>query len=134
MSDILKQKISSLAQLYFSGDMVKTELACREILAEDSKSVIVLNILGAALRGQGRQQEAILVFDEVLEIEPDSVDTLNAHGGVLSDIGLFKDSIRSYERALEILPDNISVHFNLSNIKTFQTDYTLIDQMEVLYQ
>jgi hypothetical protein len=44
-------QINSLANLYQSGQMIKTEQACRELLQAYPQSLLVMNVLGSALRG-----------------------------------------------------------------------------------
>ena len=51
-----QDQINALANLYHSGQMVMAEQACRELLQACPQSLIVLNILGAALQEQGKPE------------------------------------------------------------------------------
>ena len=64
-------QINVLANLYHSGQMTKAEQACRELLRTYPQSLIILNLLGAVLAGQGQLQQAVQVFDKIIQLKPD---------------------------------------------------------------
>ena len=66
-----QDQINALIDLYHSGQMTKVEQVCRELLYTYPQSLIVLNVLGAVLAGQGRLQEAVQVFDKAIQLKPD---------------------------------------------------------------
>ena len=47
-------QINTLINLYHSGQMTKTEQACKELLRTYPQSLTVLNVLGVVLTGQGQ--------------------------------------------------------------------------------
>ena len=53
---------NALINLYHSGQITKTEQACKELMQAYPQSLIVLNVLGATLVGQGQLQPAVQVF------------------------------------------------------------------------
>ena len=61
-----QDQINALVNLYHTGQMAKTEKSCRELLKTNPQSEIVINLLGGALQGQGKLQEAVQVFDKAI--------------------------------------------------------------------
>ena len=66
-----QDQITALVNLYHSGQMTKTEQACRELLQSYPQSLVVTNVLGAVLRAQGKLQEAVESFDKTIQLKPD---------------------------------------------------------------
>ena len=54
-----QDQIASLVNLYQSGQMIEVEQACKELLQAYPQSLDIINMLGAALKGQGKLQEAV---------------------------------------------------------------------------
>ena len=54
-----QEQIKNIANLYQSGQLIKTEQTCREMLKNYPQSIIILNILGATLLGQGKLHDAV---------------------------------------------------------------------------
>ena len=65
-----QDQINSLVNLYQSGQMTKTEQACRELLQAYPQSLFVMNVLAAALRGQGKLQEAVQIYNKAIQLKP----------------------------------------------------------------
>ena len=86
-------QINSLANLYQSGQMTKTEQACRELLQTYPRSLEVINFLGAALKGQGKLQEAVASFDRAIQLKPDYVATYSNRGAVLQELGQLQEAL-----------------------------------------
>ena len=66
-----QDQINALIDLYQSAQMANAEQACRELLQTYPQSLIVINVLGAALNGQGKLREAIQAFDKAIQLKPD---------------------------------------------------------------
>ena len=52
-----QDQIAALVNLYQSGQMIKAEQACRELLQTYPQPLIAINVLGIALQGQGKVKE-----------------------------------------------------------------------------
>ena len=52
-----QDQITALVNLYQSGQMIKAEQACRELLQTYPQPLIAINVLGIALQGQGKVKE-----------------------------------------------------------------------------
>ena len=72
--------------------------------------------LGAALRRQGRLQEAMGSFRRALGIKSGVPELWNNLGNVQKDLGQFDDAVASYRRALELRPNFPQPHNNLGNV------------------
>ena len=95
--------IDALVNLYQSGQMMQAERACRELLRTYPQSLTVMNVLGAALSGQGKLKESIQVFDKAIQIEPDSAEAYFNRGNALNKLGLLDEAVSSYDKALEFM-------------------------------
>ena len=71
MSNPSQNEITALVDLYRSGQMAKAEQACRELLKTYPQTLVAMNVLGAALRGQGKLQEAVQVYDQAIQLKPE---------------------------------------------------------------
>ena len=74
MANPSQDQLNALVNLYHSGQMTRGERACRELLQTYPQSLIVLNVLGAVLAGQGQLQQAVQVFDKIIQLKPDDAE------------------------------------------------------------
>jgi len=107
-----QNQIDTLTNLYHTGQVVKVEQACRELLQNYPQSLFVFNVLGASLLMQGKSQAAVQVFDKAIEIEPGFAGIYNDRGVALKELGKLKNAIQSYDRAIELKPDYAEAHGN----------------------
>ena len=77
---------NTLINLYHSGQVLKTEQACKELLQTYSQSLIVLNVFGAVLAEQSRLQEAVQVFDKMIQLKPDLAEAYINRGVELKNL------------------------------------------------
>ena len=97
--------INTLTNLYHSGPLAETEKACRELLKAYPQSPVTTNILGAALQGQGKLQEAVASFDKAIQIRPDYADAYSNHGAALQEMGRLDEAVESCDKAIQIRPE-----------------------------
>ena len=109
---ISQDEINALINLYRSGQLIKTEQACRELLQTCPQSLIVINILGVTLQGQGRLQDAIESYDRAIQLKPDYVDAYYNRGIALKDTGQPEQAVESYEMAIRFKPDYAEAYNN----------------------
>ena len=100
-----------LAQ-YRSGDMLETEEACRGLLSTYPKSPLVINCLGAALKGQGRLQEALAQFDAAIASNPNYIDAYSNRGVTLQELGRLEEAIANFDKAIKLKPDYAEANSN----------------------
>ena len=90
-------QIDALVNLYQTGQMAKAELACGKLLKSYPQSLAVINILGAALQGQGKLHGAVQAFNRVIQLKPDFAEAYSNRGIVLNDLGRLDEAVASYD-------------------------------------
>jgi len=105
------EQINSLVNLYYTGQMIQTEQACRALLQTYPLSSVVINLLGASLQGQGKLQEAVESFDKVIQLKPDYAAYSN-RGNVLKELGQLEEAVESYGSAIQLKPDFAEAYSN----------------------
>ena len=107
-----QNQIDTLANLYQSGQMAKTESFCRELLQSHPQSLIVINVLGAALKDQGKLKDAIQAFSKVIQLKPDYIEAYYNRGVVLQELGQLSKAVDSYNKAIQLKPDYAQAYNN----------------------
>ena len=107
-----QDQINALINLYHSGQMVKTEQLCRDLLKIYPQSLDTINVLGAALQVQGKLQEAVASYNKVIQIKPDYAEAYNNRGNALKDLGQLDEAVTSYSKAIQIRPDYAEAYYN----------------------
>ena len=110
-----QDQINALINLYHSGQMVKTEQLCRDLLKIYPQSLDTINVLGAALQVQGKLQEAVASYNKVIQIKPDYAEAYNNRGNALKDLGQLDEAVTSYSKAIQIRPDYAEAYYNRGN-------------------
>ena len=110
-----QDQINELINLYNSGQMVKTEQACRELLQTYPQSMILFNVLGAALKGQNKLQEAVQAYTNAIQRNPNYSEAYNNRGNALKDLKQTADAVKNYDKAIELQPDYIEAYTNRGN-------------------
>ena len=119
-----QDQINSLASLYQSGQMTKAEEACRELLQAYPQSLLLMNVLGLALRGQGKLQEAVQTYNKALQLNPDYTKAHSNLGITLRELGRTEDAEASYRKAIALEPDFTEAHYNLGNmLREIRSEY-----------
>jgi len=111
-----QDQINALINLYHTGQIAKTEQACRELLHAFPQSFFITNVLGVALQEQGKFQEAVTTFNKAIELKPDYAEAYSNRGNALSDLGQLKEALESYEKAIQLKPDYADAHNNRGNV------------------
>jgi tetratricopeptide (TPR) repeat protein len=106
-------QINILVNLYYTGQMVQTEQACKGLLQTYPQSLVVINLLGASLQGQGKLQEAVESFDKVIQLKPDYAAAYNNRGAVLKELGQLEVAVENYHQAIQLQPDYTDAYYNL---------------------
>ena len=92
MSSPPQDEIDALVNLYHSGQMIKAEQASKELLKPYPQALVAINVLGAALRGQGKLQEAVQAYDKAIQLNPDFAEAHSNLGNTLQELGRSKDA------------------------------------------
>ncbi len=105
-----QEQVNALINLYQSGQMTKTEQACRELLQPHPESLFVINMLGAALRGQGKLREAVKSYDKAIQLNPDYAQAYSNRGNAVRDLGQLEEAIENYDTAIRLSPDFVTAY------------------------
>jgi len=110
-----QKKLDVLADLYHSAQMASAEQVCRELLDTYPQSLVVTNILAAALQGQGKLQEAVANYDKLIGLKPDFVEAYSNRGSALKELGHLKEAVDSCSRAIKLNPEYPEAYSNRGN-------------------
>ena len=110
-----QDQITALVDLYHSEQMRKTEQTSNKLLQTYPQSLTVMNILGEALRAQGKLQSALQVFDEAIQLKPDFAEIYNKRGKLLKALARLDEAVFSYDKAIQLKPGYAEAHNNRGN-------------------
>ena len=79
------------------------------------KTIIFLEICGAAYLLLGDTFKTIESYQKVLRLDPNHTNAYNNMGMILHDQGKFDDAVKNYRKVVEIEPEFADGHFNLGN-------------------
>lgn len=105
--------LSRLYALYNSGDFTGVESSCKDLLKLYSGSAEISKMLGVALASQGRQQEALAVFEDTIRANPHYPDVYLDHGLLLNSLGRPNEAIDRFRKAVELDPEYSDAQNNL---------------------
>lgn len=97
-------QIKALAGLYQSGRLAEAVREGQGLLKAFPGSLAVRSILGASLKGLGRLEEALDLFDQMISLKPDFADAYNNRGIVLRDLDRLEDAVKDYDKAVSLNP------------------------------
>ena len=95
--------------------MDKAEQSCRQLLQTYPQSLIVLNVLGAALQRQGQLLPVVQVFDQMIQLKPNLAYN---RGVALKKLGQLEATMDSYNQAIQLKPDFTEAYSNRGNVLT----------------
>jgi tetratricopeptide (TPR) repeat protein len=106
-------EIQGLLNLYNAGQLAQAELAAKSLIKSYPGTMLAYNVLGVALEGQRKFEEAAVWYRKALSLNPGLAELHFNLGVVLSNLGKLDDAITSYKRAAALKPNLAVVHFNL---------------------
>jgi tetratricopeptide (TPR) repeat protein len=105
----LKKRIEYIANIYKSGNLVKSETLCKEILNENPKIAFLYNLMGLIYSDLGKTDIAIKTFKEGIKIDPQFSQIYNNLGRAI-----FRNKNENeFALAEEYYKKSISVNNNL---------------------
>ncbi len=108
-----QNQINALIDLYKTGQMSKTERACRKMLQTYPQALVVINVLGAVLTIQMKFHEAVESFEKVIQLNPDSTETYLNLATALKELGRPHDAVKNCRKAIQLKPDFAEAYFVL---------------------
>jgi len=112
VENLSQSQINTLLHLFHSGQVIKAEQVCRELLKSYPQSLIAINILGITLQRQGKLQEAVSSYDKAILLKPDYADAYSNRGLALQALGELDKAVASYDRAIRLMPDHAASYSN----------------------
>lgn len=106
-------EIQGLLNLYNAGQLSQAEITAKSLIKSYPGALIAYNVLGVALEGQRKFEEAAVWYRKALSLNPGLAELHFNLGVVLSNLGKLDDAITSYKRAAALKPNLAVVHFNL---------------------
>jgi len=105
----LKKRIENIANIYKSGNLVKSETLCKEILIENPKIAFLYNLMGLIYSDLGKIDIAIKTFKKGIKIDPQFSQIYNNLGRAI-----FRNkNDNEFSIAEEYYKKSISVNNNL---------------------
>lgn len=108
-------QVDALISLYHSGQIEQLEQSCKALLRSYPRSLSILNLLGTALKVQGKYREAVEAFDKAIEYRPDTADTYSNRGNALKELRQFEEAVANYDKAIQLKPDYPEAYYNRGN-------------------
>jgi uncharacterized protein (TIGR02466 family) len=109
-------EVQALLNLYNAGQFLQTELSAKSLLKSYPGALIIHNVLGVALEGQRKFDEAASWYRKALSLNPGLAELHFNLGVVLGHLGKVEDAIASYKRAVALKPNLTVAHFNLGTL------------------
>ena len=111
-----QDQMNVLANLYHSNQIIKVEKICRDLILKSyPQSFILTNLLGIALQGQGKPQEAIQAFNKAIQLKSDYAEAYYNRGNALKDLGQLKQAIENYDESIRVKPNFAEAYCNRGN-------------------
>jgi tetratricopeptide (TPR) repeat protein len=111
---LTQAEMDALAALVNAGRYAELEQAARQLLGLRPESGLSWQLLGVALRMQGK--DALPALQRATQLSPDDAVSHNNLGNALAQIGRADEAASSYRRALTLMPDFAEAHNNLGNV------------------
>lgn len=97
---------AQLALAHFrAGRMTEVERVCRAILHALPDTGEIAQLLGVALMGQNRPQDAMEVLRKAITMRPNLADCHGNLGTLMQSLGRMADSLRAHDRCVRLSPD-----------------------------
>jgi predicted O-linked N-acetylglucosamine transferase (SPINDLY family) len=110
----VEQDLKRTREQIQSGEFPQAEEAARTILSRHREHPQAMQLLGVALAGQGRLEEAVAILAETARLRPAAAEVHYNLAKTLADGGRRDESIEAYCRAIQLRPDYFQAHTNLA--------------------
>lgn len=109
-----QNEVQSLLNLLNAGQLPQAETTAKSLLRVYPGALIFHNVLGVALEGQGKFQEAVASYRAALVIDPKIAEIHFNLGVVLANLGRLEEAVASYRKAVNLKPNLAVACFNLA--------------------
>jgi uncharacterized protein (TIGR02466 family) len=111
-----QMEVQGLLHLYNSGQLAQAEAMAKAMIKSYPGALVAYNVLGVALEGQRKFEEAVTWYRKALALNPGLAELHFNLGVVLHNLGRHDEAIASYKRAAALKPGLAVVHFNLGTV------------------
>ena len=115
IQDPPQDHVQSLINLYNQGQLEQAIIHTNTLLKQFPKSIFLLNIQGAILKGLGQLDLSFDAYNQALAIKPEHAETYNNIGVTLKEQGKLEEAIEAYKKALAIKPEYADAFNNMGN-------------------
>jgi predicted TPR repeat methyltransferase len=106
--------LGQLATLYNKGRFALLEKRTKKLLGDYPSAPVLYEILGAALAGQNKLEEAAESCRAILRLQPENASAHSNLGFALREIGQLEEAVESCRRAVTLKPDHAEAHNNMA--------------------
>tara|TARA_B100001123_G_scaffold429166_1_gene547233 strand:+ start:134 stop:1702 length:1569 start_codon:yes stop_codon:yes gene_type:complete len=99
----LKEEIQKAVNIYKTGNLLKTEQIVKELIDQNPKMVFLYNLLGLALTGQNKIDEAINCYEKGIKIDPGYAMIYNNLGQIFYNKSSVDKNSKKYIKKAEDL-------------------------------
>ena len=110
-----QETVDFLLNIYNEGQLMLAAEQAQVHLKQYPKSFLLWNVLGAAERGLGNNEQASKAFKKVTQLNPNFAGGFNNLGATLQDQGKVDDAIVAFEKAISLTPDYAEAYYNMAN-------------------
>ena len=110
-----QENLKHLMNLYNQGQLAMVVQQAQGFAQQYPRAFIVWNLLGAALKGLGRINDATEAFSRVTQLNPNYAEGFNNLGVMLQDQGKAEEAIHALNKAISINPKFAEAYNNLGN-------------------
>jgi len=111
-----QQEVQALINLLNAGQLPQVETTAKSLLKHYPNTFILHNVLGIALDGQRKFDEAINSYRKAASLQPALPDIHFNLGIALANLGKLDEAASSYRKAISIQPRFFEAHGNLGTI------------------
>ena len=122
-NDYLKpsqKQLNSLLEYYQAGRYVDAEELSLSITQQFPKNQFAWKVLAAALRQNGKINEALVVSQKSIQIDPQDSEAHKNFAVLLHELGRLKEAETSFKQAIKFKPDYAEAYSNLGVLLQMQ--------------
>jgi tetratricopeptide (TPR) repeat protein len=105
------------------GQLASAQEKCLQVLAAHHHHPGALEVLGEALCGQGRNEDAVRVFNALTLMQPTVAGHWQNLGTALRPTRRYAQALAAFERALRLGPPSADLLYNLGALQMSRCDY-----------
>ena len=106
-----------------NGQIAAAESKCLRALSTDRQHRAALNVLGMVLHAQGRNEDAVRVFNALTQFEPSNAGYWGNLGTALRPTRRYDAAMQAYDRALQLGGVSADLLYNIGVLHVDRSEY-----------